>query len=320
MTTITIISPLRQRMIEDMVARNMAPAYRRGHLNACKQFAAFLGRSPETATPDDVRRFQLALVDRTSIFNRNRIITGLKFLFRVTMRRHDLVAEVYHLREPQTIAVVLAPDEIERVLAHAPSLKARTMLTITYGCGLRGGEVTRLRVCDIDGAQGIIRVFQGKGRKDRNVMLPADVLVLLRQWWRERPSHFDAAVTPAERWLFPGRRRDKPMTARQLHRLLQEAVATAGITKAVTLHTLRHSFATHLLDRGVDIRVIQVLLGHSSLATTARYAWVATGLIAKVESPLDRLGKTLGKTIDKPLSKGRGGKRLARKRDGESGE
>ena len=290
MTTPNDGSPLRQRMIDDMVARKLTPGTQRGHVFACKQLAAYLGRSPETATPDDVRSFQRHLIDSgRSIHYRNRIMTGVKFLLKVTMRRHDLVAEIYHLREPQAVAVVLAPEEVVQVLACAPSLKARVMLTIGYGCGLRGGEVTRLKVRDIDSAQGIIRAVQGKGQKDRNVVLPPEVLALLRQWWCERPRRYDRGLALGERWIFPGHHRHKPISPRQFHRLLQQAAMAAGIKKPVTLHTLRHSFATHLLESGTDIRVIQAVLGHSSLATTARYTRVATGLIAKVESPLDRL-------------------------------
>ncbi len=301
MKTPTTISPLRQRMIEDMVARNLGPATQAGHIYACKQFAAFLGRSPETATPDDVRSFQRYLIDSgKSIGNRNRIMTGVKFLLKVTMRRHDLVAEIYHLRMPHTLAVVLAPDEVVQVLGHAPSLKARVMLTLGYGCGLRGGEVTRLRTGDIDSAQGVIRVVQSKGKKDRNVMLPSEVLALLRRWWRERPSNLDEGRAPGERWIFPGYKRDKPISPRQYHRLLQDAAKAAGLKKAVTLHTLRHSFATHMLEGGTDIRVIQAVLGHSSLATTALYARVATGLIAKIESPLDRLNQPEDGTSKRP--------------------
>lgn len=290
MTTPTTVSPLRQRMIEDMASRNLGRDTQRGHIAACKRFAAWLKRSPETATADDVRLFQLHLIESgASICNRNRIMTGVRFLLRVTMRRHDLAAEVWHLNEPQKIAVVLAADEVRRVLACAPSLKARAMLTISYGCGLRAGEVTRLRVCDIDRDQKIIRVQQGKGRKDRNVMLPPDVLVLLEQWWPERPTRYDLGLAPNERWIFPGYRFGHPVSPRQFSRLFQEAAAAAGIRKPVTLHTLRHSFATHLLERGLDIRIIQALLGHHKLETTARYTRVATGMIAKVESPLERL-------------------------------
>jgi site-specific recombinase XerD len=290
MTTRDAGSPLRQRMIDDMVARQLALGTQRGHVFACKQFAAYLGRSPETAIPDDVRGFQRHLIDSgRSIHYRNRIMTGVKFLLKVTMRRHDLVAEIYHLREPQAVAIVLVPEEVVQVLACAPSLKARVMLTIGYGCGLRGGEVTRLKVRDIDSVQGIIRVVQGKGQKDRNVMLPPEVLAQLRQWWSERPGRYDHGLAPGKRWIFPGHHRHKPISPRQFHRLLQQAATAAGIKKTVTLHTLRHSFATHLLESGTDIRIIQAVLGHASLSTTARYTRVATGLIAKVESPLDRL-------------------------------
>jgi site-specific recombinase XerD len=172
----------------------------------------------------------------------------------------------------------------------APSLKARVMLSLAYGCGMRAGEVVRLRVGDIDSAQNIIRIVQSKGRKDRNVMLPGDILGLLRQWWRERPTRQDGGVAKERRWLFPGFKPGRPLTTRQFLRLFHVAVAAAGITKPVTLHSLRHSFATHLLERGTDIRVIQALLGHHKLETTARYARVATGMIAAVESPLDDLG------------------------------
>ena len=284
-------TPLRQRMIEDMRGRNLGRHSQRNHLSSCARFAAFLERSPETATADDIRRFQLFLLESgASITNRNRIMTGVKFLFRVTLRRHDLVSEIFHLREPQKIPLVMSRDEVRRLLAMAPSLKARAMLSLAYGCGLRAGEVVRLRVGDIDSAQNIIRIVQSKGRKDRNVMLPADILGLLRQWWRERPTRQDAGVAKERRWLFPGYKPGRPLTTRQFLRLFHAAVAAAGITKPVTLHSLRHSFATHLLERGVDIRVIQALLGHHKLETTALYARVATGMIAAVESPLDDLG------------------------------
>lgn len=239
----TPITPLRARMIADMTARTLGPASQTSHLRACKRFAAWLGRSPETAMPDDVRDFQRHLMESgTSICTRNQTMTGVKFLFRVTLRRHDLVAEVFSLKEPVKVPLVLSKKEIKRILAMAPSLKAKVMLSLAYGCGMRAGEVVRLKVGDIDSAQKIIRIMQAKGRKDRN-----------------------------------------------LSRLFKKTAREAGITKPVTLHTLRHSFATHLLERGVDIRVIQALLGHTKLTTTARYASVATGMISAVESPLDDL-------------------------------
>ena len=286
------ITPLRQRMIEDMNARKLGPHSQRSHIQSCKRFAAFLKRSPDTATAEDIRRFQLHLAESgVSICNRNRTMTGVRFLFRVTLRRLDLAAEIYHLKEPQKIPLVISPDETKRLLAVASSLKARVLLSLSYGCGLRAGEVVRLKVKHIDSAQKIIRIEQSKGRKDRNVMLSPKMLDLLRQWWKARPSRHDAGTSLQERWLFPGNRPGKPMTTRQLNRLFHEAAAAAGIKKAVTLHALRHSFATHLLERDTDIRKIQALLGHDKLDTTARYTRVATGMIAGIESPLDLLSQ-----------------------------
>jgi site-specific recombinase XerD len=216
-------------------------------------------------------------------------MTGVRFLLRVTLRRHDLAAEVWHLKEPQKLPPVLSPDEVKRVLTMATSLKARAMLTLAYGCGLRASEVVRLRAGDIDSEQKIIRIVQSKGQKDRHVMLPAEVLKLLRQWWKARPTAYDASVAPEQSWLFPGRSNHQPLTTRQFSRLFKEAAKAAGLRKTLSLHSLRHSFATHLLERGRDIRVIQALLGHERLETTARYTRVATGMIAKIESPLEDL-------------------------------
>ena len=287
-----IITPLRQRMIEDMNARKLCAGTQRGHIRSCRRFAAFLERSPDTATVEDIRRFQLHLAETAvSICTRNRIMTGLRFLLRVTLRRLDLAAEIYHIREPQKIPLVMSADETKRLLAVASSLKARILLSLGYGCGLRAGEVIRLKAKHIDSAQKIIRIEQSKGRKDRNVMLSSKTLDLLRQWWKARPSWHDAGTPLEERWLFPGRRGGKPMTTRQLNRLFHEAADAAGIRKGVTLHALRHSFATHLLEDGTDIRFIQALLGHDKLDTTARYTRVATGMIAAIESPLDRLSQ-----------------------------
>jgi site-specific recombinase XerD len=288
----TPTTPLRERMISDMSGRNLGPASQSSHLRACKRLAAWLGRSPETATPDDVKYFQQYLIESgVSICTRNQTMTGVKFLFRVTLRRHDLVAEIFHLKEPVKVPLVLSKKEIKRILAMAPSLKTKVMLSLAYGCGMRAGEVVRLTVGDIDSAQEIIRIVQAKGRKDRNVMLPTDILGLLREWWIERPTGQDKDVPTPERVLFPGYR-GKHLSTRQISRLFKETARDVGITKPVTLHTLRHSFATHLLERGVDIRVIQVLLGHAKLTTTAQYARVATGMIAAVDSPLDDLNQT----------------------------
>jgi integrase/recombinase XerD len=300
MTTNTV-SPLRQRMIEDMNARKLCAGTQRGHIRSCKRFAAFLKRSPDTATFEDIRRFQLHLAETgVSICSRNIIMTGLRFLFRVTLRRLDLAAEIYHLRQPQTIPLVISVDEAKRLLAVAGSLKARVLLSLSYGCGLRAGEVVRLKVKHIDSAQSIIRVEQSKGRKDRNVMLSPEMLALLRQWWKVRPSRYDAGLPVQERWLFPSRKTPgRPMTTRHLNRIFHETAEAAGIRKSVTLHALRHSFATHLLERGTDIRIIQALLGHDKLETTARYTRVATGMIANIKSPLDLLSQQPRKSSKK---------------------
>ena len=291
MTTMAI-TPLRQRMIEDMSARKLCVGTQSGHIRSCKRFAAFLKRSPDTASLEDIRRFQLHLADTgVSICNRNRIMTGLRFLFRVTLRRLDLAEEIYHIREPQKLPLVMSADEIKRLLAVASSLKTRVLLSLGYGCGLRAREIVRLKVKHIDSAQKIIRIEQSKGRKDRNVMLSDEMLGLLRQWWKARPRH-DAGIPPQERWLFPSRKSArKPITTRHLNRLFHDAADAAGIRKHVTLHSLRHSFATHLLEHDTHIRKIQLLLGHEKLETTARYLHVATGMISAVESPLDRLAQ-----------------------------
>src|SRR3974390_207857 len=302
--TTKAITPLRQRMIEDMNARKLCAGTQRSHIRSCKRFAAFLKRSPETARFEDIRRFQLHLAETgVSICTRNITMTGLRFLFRVTLRRLDLAARMYRLRARQKIPLVMSTDEAKRLLAVADTLKVRVILSLSYGCGLRAGEGVRLKVKHIDSAQKIIRVEQSKGRKDRNVMLSPEMLDLLRQWWKARPSRYDADTPVQERWLFlgaKGRRIGKPITTRQLSRLFHEAAQAAGIKKNVTLHALRHSFATHLLERGTDIRIIQALLGHEKLDYTARYTRVAAGMIANIESPLDLLSqpqrKKSGKT------------------------
>jgi site-specific recombinase XerD len=301
------ISPLRQRMIEDMVARKLGPQSQRSHIASCKRFATFLKRSPDTATPDDVRLFQLHLIESgLSICNRNRIMTGVRFLFRVTLRRLDLVSEVYHMQEPQKVPLILSQDETRRLLAMAGCLRDRLLLSFGYGAGLRAGEVVTLRVKHIDSAQNIIRVEQSKGKKDRLVMLSPDTLAMLREWWKVRPNRWDAGVASQERLLFPGRKPGEPLTTRQLNRLFHDTADAAGIKKAVNLHSLRHSFATHLFDRGVDIRTIQALLGHSKLETTARYTRVATGMISAVVSPLDALSQQPNAPAEAPVRRGMG--------------
>ena len=290
MTIDTMIDPLLHRFIEDMTARKRGPASQKGHLRAYARFAAWLQRSPDTATADEVRDFQHHLAETgVSITTRNATMTGLRFLLRVTLRRHDLAAEIFHLKEPLKLPLILDQDEVKRLLLMASTLRDRLLLSLAYGTGMRAGEVLRMRVKHIDSGQNIIRVEQGKGKKDRLVMLSPDLLALLREWWKVPPKRWDAGVPVQERLLFPGRKPGEPLATHTLNNIFHAAAKAAGIRKAVNLHSLRHSFATHLYDRGVDIRTIQAMLGHDKLETTARYARVATGLITSVVSPLDLL-------------------------------
>jgi site-specific recombinase XerD len=183
-------------------------------------------------------------------------MTGVKFLFRVTLRRHDLAAEVYHLKEPQKLPLVMSPEEAKRLLAMSGNLKVHVMLALGYGCGLRAGEIVRLRAGDIDSAQMIIRIVQGKGRKDRHVMLPPEVLALLRPWWKARPTRCDAGVPPQERWLFP--RRGLHLTTRQLSRLFHETADAAGVRKRVSLHGHQGDIGAHVDHRAATGQILSV--------------------------------------------------------------
>jgi len=279
------ISPLRRRMIEDMTIRKLAPKTQQGYIRTIKDFTVFLGRSPDSASLEDIRRFQLHLAQsgaQPPILNHT--VSALRFFFRVTLKRHDIVEHTTFIRAPRKLPVVLSPEEVARLLNAAPGLKYKAALSVAYGAGLRAAEVVSLKVCDIDSKRMIIRVEQGKGRKDRNVMLSPSLLELLRTWWRTaRPQG----------WLFPGRNPVQPMTPRQLNRACHAAAEAAGIERNVSLHTLRHSFATHLLEQNIDIRVIQVLLGHAKIDSTALYTRVATKTIQQVMSPLEHIALKL---------------------------
>jgi integrase/recombinase XerD len=246
------ISPLRQRMIDDMTARRFSEATRKDYVRHVRTFAAFLGRSPDTATSDDLRRFQLHMAQQqVSPWSINAAVAALRFFFTVTLERPDLVRPLRLVNEPRKAPVVLSQEEVARLLEPAPGLKYKAALSVAYGAGLRVSEVAHLKVSDIDSERMTLRVEQGKGQRDRYVMLSPQLLELLRDWWR--------AARP-QVWLFPGQNPINPMTPRQLNRAVTAAKDLAGIAKRVSPHTLRHSFATHLLEQGVDIRVIQVLL------------------------------------------------------------
>ena len=281
------ISPLRQRMQQDMLMRGLGPHTQQDYVRHVRRFAAFLGRAPDTATPQDIRRFQLHQHENgVGPATINGAVSALRFLFMVTLMRRDLARALVIIRYPRKLPEVLSVEEAARLLEAVPGIKYKAALGVAYGAGLRVSEVAHLKVDDIDSTRMLIRVEQGKGRRDRNAMLSPQLLELLRLWWREGKRR---GVMLPHGWLFPGRSCTDPISTRQLHRAVQEAAEVAGIRKRVSPHTLRHSFATHLLEQDVDIRVIQVLLGHSKLDTTALYTKVSTRTIHAVAGPLDRL-------------------------------
>jgi len=286
------ISPLRQRMIEDMTVRNFVEKTRNDYIRQVKTFTAFLGRSPDQAIPEDLRRFQLhqtrAGVRPPSI---NGSVAALRFFFTVTLDRPEMARHLTFVREPRKMPVVLSPEEVARLLEAAPGPKYKAALSAAFAAGLRVSEVVSLKVSDIHSERMLLRIEQGKGRKDRFAMLSPELLELLRDWYR--------IARPAV-WLFPGRDLMLPMTTRQFTRAVHAAANMAKIKKRVTPHTLRHSFATHLLEQKTDVRLIQVLLGHAKLDTTMLYTHVATNVIREVMSPLDRLTPLTSKRPDPP--------------------
>jgi len=275
------ISPLRRRMIEDMTVRKFVEKTQKDYIRHVKGLTIFVGRSPDTATAEDLRRYQLHLTENgvrpPSV---NSAVSALRFFFSVTLDRPEVTKRLTFVAEPRKIPVVLSPEEVTRFLEAAPGPKYKAAFSAAYGAGLRVSEVVALKVSDVDSERMLLRIEQGKGRKDRFAMLSPQLLELLRDWWR---------IARPQVWLFPGRDRISPLTTRQFNRAVHAAAHMAEITKRVTPHTLRHSFATHLLEQDVDIRVIQVLLGHAKLETTSLYTRVAINTIRAVMSPLDRL-------------------------------
>jgi len=275
------ISPLRRRMIEDMTVRNLSPATQRSYLHAVTKFSRHFGRSPGLLGIEDVRAFQVFLVSQgISWPGLNQTVCALRFFYGVTLNRSEIPERIAYARTPQKLPAILSADEVVRFLEAVPGLKTRTALTAAYGAGLRASEAVSLKVADIDSDRMLIQVRHGKGARDRTVMLSPQLLTILRTYWR---------LVRSREWLFPGRDETRPLDVQVLHAACRSAARSAGLTKPVSVHTLRHSFATHLLESGVDIRIIQVLLGHKSLSTTARYTQVATTTIARTQSPLERL-------------------------------
>jgi site-specific recombinase XerD len=281
------ISPLRQRMLDDMRVRNFVADTQREYIRAVKNLTIFLGRSPDTATAEEMRAFQLHMTEtgvRPPTINAT--VTALRFFFKVTVDKPETTRHLVFVYEPRKLPRVLSPEDVLRLLEAAPNPKYKAALSVAYGAGLRAMEVVALKVADIDSQRMLIRIEQGKGRKDRFAMLSPKLLELLRDWYRiARPRVF----------FFPGQDKIGPMTPRQLNRICHLAADLAGLPKWVAPHTLRHSFATHLLEQNIDVRVIQVLLGHAKLETTARYTQVATNIIREVMSPLDRLTPLVAK-------------------------
>jgi site-specific recombinase XerD len=279
------VSPLRLRMIEDMRMRKLSPKTQAAYIRNVRKFAKYLGRSPDSATVEDLRNYQLHLVDHgISAISLNAAITGLKFFFEITVGQPELMGKMQPVRVPRTLPVVLSREEAARLIAAVRNLKHQIALSVAYGAGLRASEVAGLKISDVDGQRMTLRIQQGKGRKDRYAMLSPLMLERLRTWYRVARSQgkmLDGG------WLFPGLNPVEPLSTRQLNRAVHAAALAAGIEKTVSMHTLRHCFATHLLEQKVDIRLIQVLLGHKKLETTALYAQVATEILRQVISPLE---------------------------------
>lgn len=280
------VGALRARMIEDMRVRGFSEKTRNDYIRNVRAFAAFIGRSPDTATAEDLRRFQLhqtqSGVQPPSI---NSTVAALHFFFNVTLDRPDLARRLTIVREPRRLPAVLSVEEVTLLLQAVPGPKYKAAFATAYGAGLRVSAVVALKVGDVASERMLLRVEQGKGREDRHAMLSPQLLELLRAWWREGRR---LGVLLPRGWLFPGRNPVEPLSTRQLNRAVHAAAAAAGIQKRVSPHAL-HSFATHLLEQDTDIRVIQVLLGHAKLDTTALYTRVANATIRTVTSPLDRL-------------------------------
>jgi len=278
---------LRERFIADMTVRGFTEKTRKDYLRTVAGFAAFLARSPNTATAEDIRRFQIQQSERgMNAPAMNSAVAALRFFFTTTLDRPDLSRKLIRLRYPRKLPVVLSSDEAARLIAATTCLKHRAALSVAYGAGLRVAEVASLKIGDIDSQRMLIVVERGKGGRYRHALLSPSLLALLRAWWHE--GRQQGVMRPGG-WLFPGQDPARPITTRQLSRVVEAAAEAAGLTKHVSPHTLRHSFATHLLEDGVDIRVIQVLLGHAKLDNTALYARVATKTVRTVTSPLDKI-------------------------------
>ena len=276
------MTPLRRRMTEDLILRNRTPQTIRAYTGWVADFARYFHASPDRLGPEHVRSYLLHLIQERqaswNIYRQARL--ALQFFYTVTLGREWVVARVARPKAPKKLPVVLGTDEMTRFLDALQNPKHRALLMTAYAGGLRLSEVAHLRVEDIDSARMVIHVRQGKGHRDRDVMLSPRLLMVLREYW--------AAYRPRP-YLFPGRQPDQPVSARAVQKVCQRALAASGLSKHVHMHTLRHSFATHLLESGTDLRTIQVLLGHHSFSTTARYLHITTAALKSTRSPFDGL-------------------------------
>jgi site-specific recombinase XerD len=270
-------------MLEDMQVRNFSPHTQTSYVQQVSRFARHFQQTPESLGPEEIRAYQLHLTNERKLAVSSVLIAvaALRFLYTVTLKKSWSVEEIIPApKKPQRLPIVLSPDEVLQFLECVPGLKHRAILTTCYAAGLRISEVLHLRPNDIDSSRMVIRVEQGKGQKDRYVMLSPKLLDLLRTWWRvERPTV----------WLFPGDRPEHPISKDAVEQACQKARRRSRIAKPITPHLLRHAFAVHLLETGTDVRTIQLLLGHRSLATTARYLRIATITVCATTSPLDWL-------------------------------
>jgi integrase/recombinase XerD len=276
------MTPLRQRMIEDMRLRNLSPNTQHCYLQQVASFAKFFQRSPTELGSDEIRAYQVYLTNERKLAPASVCVSAdaLHFLYSVTLKRPDVGKEIARPKIPRRLPVILSREEVARFLECVGSLKHRTILTTLYAAGLRVSEGTHLKVTDIDNQRMMLRVEQGKGRKDRYVMLSPRLLEILRGYWKTaRPQH----------WLFPGEMPGEPISRGAVSEACEKAHQRSGIQKPITPHSLRHAFATHLLEDRTDVRTIQLLMGHRGLATTARYLKLATSTVCATRSPLDLL-------------------------------
>jgi len=274
---------LHDQMQEDLVLKAYSPNTQRAYLRCARHFAGYYMRSPEEMGEQEVRGFLLHLVrDRqASPANLDMHVNALKFLYNVTLKRPEVVEGLSHPKRPKTLPVILSPEEVLRVFAAIRSVKHKAIIATAYAAGLRISEVCGLRITDIDSQRMRIHVRSGKGKKDRYVMLAESLLVLLRQYYQK--------ARPKGEYLFPGYKPHRPICTNAVRQVLRKVIRETGLAKKVTMHTLRHCFATHLLEAGTDIRILQVLLGHSSIRTTLRYTHITDRLVQKLVSPLDMI-------------------------------